>query len=35
MPSKTLSLERAAAPFGVLWGSIPLTALQKIREGDL
>ena len=25
----------AAAPRAVLWGTIPLTVLQKIREGDL
>jgi hypothetical protein len=29
------SIPRAAAPLGVLCGSMPLTALQKILEGDM
>ena len=35
IPSKTLSLARAAAPLTSLCGNIPRTERQNIREGDL
>ena len=33
IPSKHFSLLRAAVPFGSLWGSMPRTDFQKMRDG--